>query len=192
LTAFIPGSGERGTKGAYLQRPRFLALSEFGPRSLVYHEGRAYRVVPLNCLPVGSPVSPAGAHHRHGLRSAAVAAAAHFHSDPADKGRTHCRACDAPLTDNTDIVLNLYRIENVRTAPAERITVNDEERQRQGFDLQTTFRWARRESGQPDFREVLAEDAEGTVARLRYGPGAEISRLNKGLRRRACSQSTAS
>ena len=32
-------------KQVYLQRPRFLALSEFGPRSLVYHEGRAYRVV---------------------------------------------------------------------------------------------------------------------------------------------------
>ncbi len=89
------------------------------------------------------------------------------------------------MTDNADIVLNLYRIENVRTTPAERITVNDEERQHQGFDLQTLFRWARRESGHPDVRAVRAEDAEGTIATLRYGPGAEISRLNKGLRRRA-------
>jgi hypothetical protein len=27
-----------------VSRPRFLALSEFGPRSLIYHEGRMFRV----------------------------------------------------------------------------------------------------------------------------------------------------
>lgn len=185
LTAFIPGSGERGIKGAYLQRPRFLALAEFGPRSLVYHEGRAYRVVAAQLSARGESSLAGGQLSTEVAYICRSCGGGHFQSDPADKGRTHCRACGVPLTDNTDIVLNLYRIENVRTAPAERITVNDEERQRQGFDLQTTFRWARRDSGQPDFREVLAVDAEGTVARLRYGPGAEISRLNKGLRRRA-------
>ena len=41
LTAYIPAA--RQGHGRYLQRPRFLALSEFGPRSLVYHEGRAHR-----------------------------------------------------------------------------------------------------------------------------------------------------
>jgi hypothetical protein len=40
---------------------------------------------------------------------------------------------------------NIYRIENVATQPAERITANDEERQRQGFELQTTFEWAVRD-----------------------------------------------
>ena len=93
--------------------------------------------------------------------------------------------CKRPLTDNSEIVKNLYRIENVSTQPADRITVNDEERLRQGFELQTVFRWARRDTGQPDVRTVFAEDSTGMVARLSYGPGAEISRLNKGLRRRA-------
>lgn len=184
LTAYIPGSGERGAQGAHLQRPRFLALSEFGPRSLVYHEGRAYRVVAAQLSARGESVN-AGQLNTDTAYICRSCGGAHFDSDPSDKGRTHCRACGTDLTDNTEIVRNLYRIENVRTSPAERITVNDEERQRQGFDLQTTFRWARREGGQPDFREVVASDAQGPVARLRYGPGAEISRLNKGLRRRA-------
>lgn len=184
LTAFIPGSGDRNTKGAYLQRPRFLALSEFGPRSLVYHEGRAYRVTAAQ-LSTRGETTAGGALNTDTATVCRSCGGAHFHSDPADRGRSHCRACDAPLTDNADIVLNLYRIENVRTSPAERITVNDEERQHQGFELQTIFRWARRESGHPDVRTVRAEDAEGAIATLRYGPGAEISRLNKGLRRRA-------
>lgn len=183
LTAFIPGRGERG--GAYLQRPRFLALSEFGPRSLVYHEGRAYRVTAAQLSARGESASTRGQLNVDTAVVCKACGGAHFQSDPADRDRSHCRSCGAPLTDNADIILNLYRIENVRTSAAERITVNDEERQRQGFDLQTVFRWARRENGQPDVRVVVAEDAEGPIARLRYGPSAEISRLNKGLRRRA-------
>ena len=45
LMAYIPATNDGRGRQTYLQRPRFLALSEFGPRSLVYHEGRAYRVV---------------------------------------------------------------------------------------------------------------------------------------------------
>ena len=38
LMAYIPATSDGRGRQAYLQRPRFLALSEFGPRSLVYHE----------------------------------------------------------------------------------------------------------------------------------------------------------
>jgi superfamily II DNA/RNA helicase len=186
LTAFIPGSIDRqgGRGGAYLQRPRFLALSEFGPRSLVYHEGRAYRVIAAQ-LGVRHGESPDGQLPTDTVMICRSCGAAHFQADPADHDASHCRSCRVPLTDNVEIVRNLYRIENVRTMPTERITVNDEERVRQGFELQTTFRWARRENGQPDVRSIKAVDDEGDIVMLHYGPSAEISRLNKGLRRRA-------
>src|SRR5690606_2447746 len=45
LLAYIPGAPDGSTRQGFLQRPRFLGIAEFGPRSLVYHEGRAYRVV---------------------------------------------------------------------------------------------------------------------------------------------------
>ncbi len=48
LYAFIPGEGK---SGSFLQRARFLAISEFGPRSLIYHEGRAYRVMKAKLPP---------------------------------------------------------------------------------------------------------------------------------------------
>jgi hypothetical protein len=38
LMAYIPATADGRGRQAYLQRPRFLALSEFGPRSLVYRE----------------------------------------------------------------------------------------------------------------------------------------------------------
>jgi hypothetical protein len=93
-----------------------------------------------------------------------------------------CRGCGVPLGD-AEIVNNVFRIENVATQPAERITANDEERQRQGFELQTTFEWAVRD-GAPDVRRASVADADGSLLILAYGAGATITRLNKGLRRR--------
>ena len=44
LSAFIPGRRGRYDKPEYLQRPRFLAISEFGPQTYIYHEGARYRI----------------------------------------------------------------------------------------------------------------------------------------------------
>jgi hypothetical protein len=43
LSAFLPGRRKRrGETDDFLSRPRFLAISEFGPRAIVYHEGARY------------------------------------------------------------------------------------------------------------------------------------------------------
>lgn len=178
LMAYIPASNDGRGRQTYLQRPRFLALSEFGPRSLVYHEGRAYRVVRA-MLSLNHQAS-ATAEVRlptKTVRICKACGAGHWN----DEG-SMCHACSASLGD-AEIVNHTYRIENVSTQPAERITANDEDRQRQGFELQTTFEWATRDHAL-DVRKGLAHDAEGEIARLAYGPGATITRLNKGLRRR--------
>lgn len=178
LMAYIPATSD-GRSQTYLQRPRFLALSEFGPRSLVYHEGRAFRVVGA-ILSVGHRESatkdtllPTKA-----VRICKSCGAGHF-----DDEASNCHACEVSLGD-AEIVGNVFRIENVNTTPAERITANDEERQRQGFELQTTFELAIRDQ-QRDRRRGLVADTAGELAELIYGPGATITRLNKGLRRRA-------
>lgn len=177
LMAFV--RGERRT--TYLQRPRFLALAEFGPRSLIYHEGRAFRVVRA-MLPVGSEGGSLLTQH---AKLCPGCGAGHFGDD-----RSTCHACGTPLGD-ADPIQNVFRVDNVDTRPAERITANDEERQRQGFEIVTTFEWAVRPDAvggglaKLDVREAKVVDAAGEpLATLSYGPGASIARLNKGLRRR--------
>ena len=83
----------------------------------------------------------------------------------------------------THPVRNVLRIDNVETQAAERITANDEERQRQGYDIQTVFAWPQRE-GAFDVASAVASDVDGEVLYLDYASGATVSRLNKGLRRR--------
>jgi hypothetical protein len=99
------------------------------------------------------------------------------------EGASVCHGCGRSL-DGAQIVAGVFRIENVATQPAERITANDEERQRQGFELQTTFQWAVRDQ-KADISAGAAADADGPVVQLVYGPGATITRLNLGLRRRS-------
>src|SRR5260370_14698866 len=41
LAAYVPGQRQRG---AYIQRPRFIAVGEIGPGALIYHEGQRYQV----------------------------------------------------------------------------------------------------------------------------------------------------
>ena len=179
LLAYVPASRDGRGRQTYLQRPRFLALAEFGPRSLVYHEGRAYRVVrALLSLGHRESATPDARLPTRAVRICASCGAGHFGDD-----RSMCHACGQPLG-NAEVVGNTYRIENVATYPAEHITANDEERQRQGFDLQTTFEWATRDQ-EVDVRRASASDADGEIVRMAYGTGATITRLNKGLRRRA-------
>ena len=179
LLAYIPASRDGRGRQTYLQRPRFLALAEFGPRSLVYHEGRAHRVVrALLSLGHRESATPDAQLPTKAVRICVNCGAGHFGDD-----LSMCHACGTSLG-NAEVVGNTYRIENVATQPAEQITANDEERQRQGFDLQTTFEWAIRDQ-EVDVRRASASDQEGDIVHMAYGAGATITRLNKGLRRRA-------
>ena len=48
LSAYVPGRRQRKGRDEFVSRPRFLAISEFGPRALIYHEGARYRVYKVN------------------------------------------------------------------------------------------------------------------------------------------------
>lgn len=171
LYAVVPA--ER--RAAVLQRPRFLAISEFGPHSLIYHEGRAYQVDRAK-LPARSR-GDSGELATQTMTLCAACGAAHV-----DPQFERCHACDASLSD-ADRIENIYRIDNVETRPRARITANDEDRQRRGFDIQTVFQWPV-DRGQLDVQRLGIEGPEGPVALIDYGARARLSRLNKGLKRR--------
>ena len=171
LMAFIPG-GQGGKGQRYIQRARFLALSEFGPGSLVYHEGRAYRVDRALLKDVGG--GPDGLLSTFSTSTCPVCGAGHDGEPPES-----CHVCKHPLS-GADIVCDLHRIDNVGTRQVERITANDEERRRQGFDLQTTFSFEKAS----DIQCRLVNDEVSEVLSAEFAPAARVRRINRGLRRR--------
>lgn len=172
LYAFIPGEGKAG---AFLQRARFLAISEFGPRSLIYHEGRAYRVMKAK-LPPEVRTGDGSELATKDIFICSNCGACH-------EGEVErCHACNSPMAGEVPVQRTL-RIDNVEAAPADRITANDEERVRQGFDIQTVFSWPRKD-GRLEVTEADFRCGETSILALQYANRAEISRINKGLKRR--------
>lgn len=190
LMAWIPARGGqavngRDDEGSMVSRPRFLALSEFGPRSLIYHQGRMYRVVRAK-LNVGNSDHISGNSQLATIASLVCNQCGYGHlGGPGGEQPlvNRCENCDALLTEH-DWVRELYRIETVETVATERISINDEERQRQGFELQTTYRFLPGPDGRIQQQKAVIQQGEDVLGELTYAPAAQIWRINRGWRRR--------
>lgn len=188
LMAWIPATGGKSVgddEGSMVSRPRFLALSEFGPRSLIYHQGRMYRVVRAK-LNVGAADHVTANSLLSTVSSLICSQCGYGHlGEPggAEPSVNCCENCGALLTEH-DWVKELYRIETVETVPVERISINEEDRQRQGFDLQTTYRFTPGPDGITHKHLSEVRDGETVLAGLTYSPAARLWRINRGWRRR--------
>ena len=172
LSAFIPGRRGSG-RDEFLQRPRFLAISEFGPRSFVYHEGARY-VINKVILPVDR--TEEGAVPTVSVKQCSSCGYLHPVTDTGG-GLDMCERCAAPLDPPID---KLFRLENVSTRRRDRISSDEEERLRQGFEIRTGVRF----DGAPPRSATVAHDG-APIAKLSYGNAATLWRMNMGWSRRA-------
>jgi very-short-patch-repair endonuclease len=175
LSAFIPGGRRIRDDAEFLNRPRFLAVSEFGPRALIYHEGARYEVNKV-ILPVAEHVGEQGEPVLT-TKAKRCGRCGYLHPG-ADKDL--CERCNAPLPAPLS---GLFRMQNVSTRRRDRISSDEEERQREGFEVRTGVRFAVR-NGVPSVSDATLEIAGEPVARLAYGDTATIWRINLGRRRR--------
>lgn len=173
LSAYIPGRTIR-QKDEFLSRPRFLAISEFGPRAIVYHEGSRY-VINKVILPVSE-------------------------DDVLTRRAKRCETCGYlhPITDGSDGVdlcercgnrlslplTSLFRLENVSTRRRDRINSDEEERMRMGYEIITGVRFAEHK-GRPSHRSALIRQGEDTLAEMVYGHASTLWRINLGWARRS-------
>ena len=180
LMAFIPGRKERVARDSFLSRPRFLGLTEFGPQSIIYHEGSTYRVRrAILTIRDERSVTASAKLPLQGARICPVCGYGHFRDQ---KEFERCVSCDEPLEGGRKIS-NLYRIEQVSTRRATRITSDEEERQRQGYEMVTTLRYSE-DYGRLRLDGIALEEKKETLLELRYGPAATLWRINLGWRRR--------
>jgi very-short-patch-repair endonuclease len=177
LSAFIPGRVTVDSSKEFISRPRFLAISEFGPGALIYHEGARYQVtrvmMPLREDQTGElPTSKLFVCSNCGyLNPASV-----------EPGPSNCERCQTEFT-AADMWTNMFNLQNVVTKRRERINCDEEERLRLGYELKTGVKFAERD-GRPIFRTAHLMSDNGQVAEIQYGDAAEIWRINLGWSRR--------
>ena len=172
LSAFIPGRRQAKGRDEFLSRPRFLAIHEFGPRAVVYHEGSKYLINKVN-LPVES---------QELLTTSAklCPSCGYYHPIQNEAGPDICEHCRTELSRSLN---PLFRLENVTTIRREKINSDEEERLRLGYEIKTGIRFAER-GGQVTYRIGAVTTADEEVARLTYGSAANLWRINLGWMKR--------
>ena len=161
-----------GYDGDYLQRSRFIAIREFGPGALIYHEGARYKVDRVQL-----PPDTAG---ELTTESAKVCGRCGYLS-PEELREDTCAACNSTLGDARTGLLHLH---TVFTRRRDRISSDEEERQRTGYKVEISYRFKKHEDGRDGSLRAAARAASGTaLAELAYGDSATVRLTNLGYRR---------
>jgi len=175
LAAFIPAERKtRNGQGDYIQRPRFLAISEFGPGAFIYHEGARYEVnrVSLPAREDGTGVSITEIQRCN--------TCGYLHDSNGPTGHEVCDHCGGV---SLEIMTRMMRLLAVKTRRRDRINADEEERQRAGHEITTAIRFEPHGERAGELTSTLTEGGT-TLATLTYGDTALIRRMNVGLRRR--------
>ena len=164
VRAWVPrGDGE------FISRPRFLAIREFAPHNIVYHEGAKWEVIAFQ--------APPGGLERRRTQKLVCHMCGAFCEPHYDR----CPVCGSRFDGTNSELLTLLEMPNVRLRRRERITCGEEERTRLGYEVQVFFRFAPSTGGgRPKQAVVNAGDEE--LVRLIFAPSATLILVNRGWR----------
>ncbi|WP_328584051.1 protein kinase domain-containing protein [Streptomyces sp. NBC_00370] len=168
LAAYIPTVARRRGDGDYLQRPRFLAIREFGPGALIYHEGARYQVTRIQ-IPPDSSGDLATSEARR-------CAQCGYHHDP-EQREDRCAMCNEPLGSATYGLLHLH---TVYTTRRERISSDEEERRRAGYKLETSYRFQDHGARKGRLNASVTDTSGAALAEVAYGDSATVRITNTG------------
>ncbi|MCS7016164.1 MAG: DEAD/DEAH box helicase [Gemmatales bacterium] len=167
VRAWVP----RG-QGEFIARPRALAISEFGPHNIVYHEGAKWQVRRFI-------LTPGGLEQRR-LQLKVCRQCGAF-SDRKLHDYELCPVCQVLFDGTNSEILSLIELPNVKLQRRERITCQEEERRRLGYRLEVVYQFAPGESG-PRLRQADVLVRGEVLFHILYAPTATLFHINHGWR----------
>ena len=168
LRIFVPTGS---TAGEYISRPRSIALREFGPLNVIYHNGRKYRVSQLVIQDAESSLTEAKISKRAG----------YFLTGDQSELEI-CPFSGLDLSDNTnkEHLYDLLDMAESRGEETARITCEEEERNSRGYQVESFFHV---DGGDfASIRLAVARSGDSHLLNLRFIPAARLISLNKGWR----------
>jgi hypothetical protein len=118
-----------GNSGTYVSRPRFLALKEFGPGNLIYHNGSKYRIEQLLKQDIENSIT-----------NARIVTSSGYFLTGEEKNFEMCPLTEINLdSKNSEPISKLLEMGETRTEEQNRISCEEEERLSHGYDMKTFF-----------------------------------------------------
>jgi len=158
-------------QGVFLSRPRTVALGEFGPRSVIYHNGGKFRVDRM-----------LASHFSEGFHQLKISAQTGYaflddqiigaNVDPITKGALEGAA--------VEMKANLVELDETEARPYERINCEEEDRMRTGFLIADHFHY---EKGIAGTKQAVMKHNGAELINLIHGPATKLVKVNEGLRR---------
>ncbi len=163
-----------GDEGEFISRPKVVAIREFAPGNIVYYEGSKFQISKTR-IPVGGIDS---AYQR-----VAVCPVCGYLHEGDSSSREFCENCNARLVadsqGNPSQLSRLLTMDTMLTRRRERITCDEEERLKYGYNVTTHFRYS---NGRKQQATVVSADG-AKLLHLTFGETAQIWRINRGLTR---------
>jgi hypothetical protein len=127
IRVFLPSND---TSGEFISRPRSIALREFGPQNIIYHNGRKYRVCQLVVQDAESALTEAKLSIKSG-----------YFLTGDQKDLEICPFSGLNLSDaaHKEHLHNLMEMAESRAEEIDRITCEEEERRSRGYSIRTYF-----------------------------------------------------
>lgn len=158
--------------GEFISRPRFLALREFGPLNIIYHNSAKYKVSQLLLSDIESKIQK--------MKISKTTGYALLNDD---YNRELCPFTDTPLKTSDDVIIycDLLQMGDMRTNEIEKISCEEEERVSIGYDISTYFTV---KGGLDRVKTALIKDGKDELLKLRFIPTATLIKVNERWRTR--------
>ncbi|OQA86265.1 MAG: putative ATP-dependent helicase Lhr [bacterium ADurb.Bin236] len=164
LRIFLP-TGD--SSGEFISRPRYIALREFGPLNVIYHNGRKYKVSQLVVQDAESALTDARISKKAG----------YFLTDD-QKDMEFCPFTGLSLGDNAnkEHLHHLLEMSESRADEVDRISCEEEERVSRGYEIKTFFSV---DGGNLErVQKAIVRSSDNSYLNLRYVPAARLIHVN--------------
>jgi superfamily II DNA/RNA helicase len=157
-----------GDGGDYIARPRLVALREFGPNNIIYHNGSKFRVNQI--------IKPDIASH---VRPVRVCKTSGYWLADGESERNTCPFTGVDLADaqNREDFADVIELSECKAEVREFITCEEEERRRRGFEIDTYFSVPNGDMSR--VKRAVVKAAGDDLLSLSFIPAARLVQINR-------------
>lgn len=158
-------------RGAYISRPRSVALREFGPHNIIYHDGNKYQIDRLIITDADQLQRKIKVSQKTGYA---------FFDNEADKVNNDPITKDELSGENMRMHNKVLELTESEGIPQMRISCEEEERSRRGYEMEDFFNYP---GGLESTEQAVIKKRGTPILNVIYGPATQMIKVNKKRRR---------